>query len=170
MADRYNYATIEVDDSKPPDEYHYTERRAELLRIIIRSGGVHRVNQAQLGERYGVSRQQIHKDVNALSESVAETMGDNINLQTESAFQRIYDELLEDGEYTAAWRVFEGYSKLLERRGRIETEPERHEIDATHRQASTETDHYAIVPDDEADAVVEVPAADTPEAEADDAE
>lgn len=141
-----NYATVDIDESKDPADYHYTERRAEILELVLRAGGPRRVSYARLAKRYGKAKSTISDDMDAIAESLAESLGDNFSMEVESAFHRIYDALMDEGEWDRAWRVVEGYAKLLERIGAIETEPTK--FDVRHGEMPTESGSYELVTDD----------------------
>jgi len=57
-----DYATLDY-PNKPRTEWHYTHRRAELLQLVREAGHPDDLNQTELAERYGVSQQQMSKDL-----------------------------------------------------------------------------------------------------------
>lgn len=98
-----DYAAI-TPASKPPTEYSYTERRAEILQQIRDLGHPSAVNQTELAERYGVSQQQISKDLDRLAESVREhvTDPDRRTFTVDAVLQRSIQGLLANEEYRKA--------------------------------------------------------------------
>lgn len=144
----HNYASIDVPEDEDPLDYHYTQRRAEILELVYRAGGPRRVNQSRLAERYGVTRSQISQDMDKIAESVEETLGSNYGALVDSAFDRIFDGLMEEGEWAKAWRVVDGYGKLLARLGHVETVPDK--VDVRMSKQMNESEDYELIPDDAA--------------------
>lgn len=95
-----DYDAVEV-SSKPPTEYHFTERRAELLRIVREKGSPRAVDQDELADRYRVSQQQISKDLDRLGSYISEVLGDRRLLETHSVVTRAIDEMLEADDWRA---------------------------------------------------------------------
>ena len=71
-----NYAALagQVPFDKDRHEYSEVERRAEIYKLIEQAGHPKKMEQSQveLGERFGVSQQQISKDMKRLRDYVAE--------------------------------------------------------------------------------------------------
>lgn len=88
--------------TKPPTEYSYAERRAELLQTVLDLGHPSLINQTQEAERYGVSQQQISKDLDRLAEYIDANLGKRRELITEAVYHRTIRGLLEEGEYRKA--------------------------------------------------------------------
>ena len=101
--DTPDYGSVAI-PSKPPTEYTYHERRADLLQQIRDLGTPDAINQTEAAERYGVSQQQISKDLDRIGESVREriTDRDRRTLATDSVLRRVVRELLAEGEYRKA--------------------------------------------------------------------
>lgn len=88
---------------KPREDWHYTERRAELLQLVREAGHPDEVNQTELAERYGVSQQQISKDMKRLGQAIREGLdADRRALRVDSVVQRSIRALLDQGEYRKA--------------------------------------------------------------------
>ena len=98
-----NYASVDI-PAKPPTEYTYHERRADLLQQVRDLGHPSMINQAEAAERYGVSQQQISKDLDRLAESVHEHIIDRNRraFTVDAVVQRSIRGLLEEGEYRQA--------------------------------------------------------------------
>lgn len=127
-----DYSAIEL-PSKPPTEFHYTERRAELLQIVEQAGHPAAVNQSELAERYDVSQQQISKDLDRLDEYVRERIGSRRDLEIGSVLKRAMTGLLEEDEYYKAAQVAESYDEYLD--DRITTLEFRQRLDRLQAQA-----------------------------------
>lgn len=99
-----DYGAVEIPDGRDPSEYHYTQRRAEILKLIKQKGHPGALRQSRLAERYDVSPSQISRDMDRLADHVAEAVGDREQraLLVDSVIQHSIEELLEDGEYRAA--------------------------------------------------------------------
>lgn len=131
MAQQINYAEVEVPAKKPPTEYHYTERRAEILDLVLQVGGPSAINQSTLADRYEVDRSTISRDMDRLSESISSKLGRHIDLTVKASFDKAISELQENGEHEAAFKTAITYSEWLADRGVIDSEPLRVEHDGT---------------------------------------
>lgn len=98
-----DYEAVEI-TSEEPSEYHYTERRAELLSLVQEAGHPRALNQSHLADRYGVSQSQISQDLDRLATYIREQLADRDRraLTTETILQRCIQSLLDEGEYRAA--------------------------------------------------------------------
>jgi len=110
-----NYAGI-TPAAKPPTEYTYAERRAEILTTIEDLGHPSAINQTELADRYGVSQQQISKDLDRLDEYVRGELGSRRDLEIGSVLQRCMTGALEQGEWNTARKAAESYDSYLDRR------------------------------------------------------
>lgn len=115
-----DYASVEI-PAERPEEYSYVERRAEILQQVLEVGHPRALNQTELAERYGVSQQQISKDLDRLAEHVSATLGERRDLVTEAVMHRCIRELLTEGEWRDAARTVKDWNEwLYERRDRAE--------------------------------------------------
>lgn len=99
-----DYATVEIPTTKPPEEFTYQERRADLLRQIRDLGHPSMIKQVEAADRYGVSQGQISKDLSRLAESVREHIVDRDRraFTVDSVVRRSIQGLLGEGEYRKA--------------------------------------------------------------------
>ena len=148
-----NYFEVNVPDDKNPQEYSYTERRAEILNLILRKGSPSGINQTHLAKRYDVSQPMISKDFDVLGDCVNDRIGNAAKLQTRAAFNRIFEDLIEaedeDGnpDYRAkkwAWDMVMDFNEWLGDMGKQERAPKRSEIDldADVRRRSSEIAYH----------------------------
>ena len=49
-----NHEAVDIPDDKPPSEYHWTERRAEILQLIAKAGHPDSISPTRLADRYDV--------------------------------------------------------------------------------------------------------------------
>jgi len=97
-----DYSTLDFPD-KPRTEWHYSHRRAELLQLVRETGHPDDLNQTELAEQYGVSQQQISKDLSRLGEHVRAAVDlDRRALVVDSVIQRSIRGMLDEGEYRQA--------------------------------------------------------------------
>ncbi len=97
-----DYGTLDFPD-KPRTEWHYSHRRAELLQLVREAGHPDELNQTELAERYGVSQQQISKDLDRLGEHVRASVDlDRRALVVDSVIQRAIRKMFEEGDYRQA--------------------------------------------------------------------
>lgn len=100
-----DYAAIDVPTTKPPADYHYTERRADLLQQVLDVGHPDFLNQTELAERYDVNQSTISRDLSRLADHVRETRvadRDRRAFTVESVVSRSIRGLLDEGEYRKA--------------------------------------------------------------------
>lgn len=119
-----DYDSLDV-PTKPPEDYHYTERRSEILQLIQQRGHPRAINQSQLAERYGVSQQQISKDLDRLGEYYTENLGERRDLVTEAVFHRSITGLLEEEEWRKAAQTLKDWNEWLRERKDLQELEER---------------------------------------------
>jgi len=124
-----DYSQIPVPNDKPPAEFTYNERRAEILQLIERKGHPWGFNYTQLGERYGVTRQQIAKDFDRIKDWYGDKIGEDATQASDLAYRRIVQEHMDNGDYEKARRALDSWNGWLEDRGFEDKEPEQHEIE-----------------------------------------
>jgi hypothetical protein len=98
MSGTIDYESIEVPDDEDPEEYHYTARRAEILRLLREAGHPRAVNQARLARRYDCTRQNIGNDIDVLAEYVDRTLGSRRILTTKIVYDWSIQTLIEREE------------------------------------------------------------------------
>jgi hypothetical protein len=128
-----DYSSVEV-PSKPPAEFTYQERRADLLRQIRDLGHPSLINQVEAADRYDVSQSQISKDLDRLAESVRDHVVDRDRraFTVDTVVRRSIQGLLNEGEYRKAAKTamewdgwlteFHDLTELAERIEAIEAE------------------------------------------------
>jgi predicted DNA-binding protein (UPF0251 family) len=114
------YVSVQIPATKPPEEFSVEERRAEIFKSITQLGHPSRLNQTELAERYGVSQPMIHKDLNAIADSVADRLGDRHELEIESVFRRSIRGLLEEGEWRKAAQTAKDYAGWMNEQTEIQ--------------------------------------------------
>jgi phosphoenolpyruvate-protein kinase (PTS system EI component) len=99
-----DYESVEIPDDEAPEEYHWTERRAEILMRIREAGHPSALNQDALASRYGVSQAQISQDMDRLAEYVRDHLHDRGRraLVVDTVVQKCVQELMDEGQYRAA--------------------------------------------------------------------
>jgi len=126
-----DYSQIDPPEQKPPAEYTYNERRAEILQLIERKGHPWGFNYTQLGERYGVTRQQIAKDFDRLKDWYGDRIGGDAKVSSDLAYRRIVQEHMDNGDYEKARRALDSWNGWLQDTGEQEKEPEQVEHSGT---------------------------------------
>ena len=101
--DVIDYGSVDVPDIEP-SEYHYTHRRARLLQLVEEAGHPDALNQTELADRFGVSQQQISKDLDRLATFVRDRLEsrDQRAFTVDSVRQRCIREMLDEGEWRHA--------------------------------------------------------------------
>lgn len=128
MSRGVDYGSVDVPEDTPPEEYHYTARRAEILQLVRQAGHPRAINQSQLARHYGTSQSNISHDLDVLSEYIAETRSARRDLNIDSIHGCAVDGLLqaakgEDGDWRAleaAWKVEREWNEWLDERQRME--------------------------------------------------
>ena len=122
-----DYAAVSI-PSKPPTEYDHVERRTELLQQVRDLGHPSMIHQGEAAERYGVTQQQISKDLDRIAEYVEENLGARHELTIDAVFQRSMEGLLEEGEYRKAARTAKDYDEWVTSRTDLEEIQEQFEF------------------------------------------
>ena len=132
MGNDIDYRSIDVPDDKVPSDYTYAERRAEILQLIEQAGHPRAINQTSLAERYGCAQSNISNDVDVLREYITENIDERtVDSITETVFQKAIQELVNNGEYMDAVKATEKWNEWLFDRGKVEKEPDKHEVDGS---------------------------------------
>jgi hypothetical protein len=119
-ADRIDYRTIPVSDDKPPEDYTFAERRAEILRRIEDVGTPDRLNGVELSNRYGCTPENIYNDFDVLGDYVSATVGDRVDLNINAVFRRSIRGLLEQKKYRKAASTAAEYGEWVRDRHELE--------------------------------------------------
>jgi len=121
-----NYEAVDIPDDKPPSEYHWTERRAEILQLIEKAGHPDSISPTRLADRYGVSKSQISQDKSRLQEFIVEQIDEPaVDAITSTVFQTAVRELMDNDEYRKAAKTVADWNDWLGDRGHVEREPDR---------------------------------------------
>lgn len=108
-----DYSRIDLPD-KPRTDWHYTHRRAELLQLVREAGHPGELNQTELAEKFGVSQQQISKDLDRLGEHIREnTSIERRTLLVDSTINRAIRGLLNEGKYREAAKTALEYDEWV---------------------------------------------------------
>ena len=127
-----NYEAVDIPDDKPPSEYHWTERRAEILQLIEKAGHPDSISPTRLADRYDVSKSQISQDKSRLQEFIVEQIDEPaVDAITSTVFQTAVRELMDNDEYRKAAKTVADWNDWLGDRGHVEREPDRLEISET---------------------------------------
>ncbi|WP_458211032.1 hypothetical protein [Haladaptatus sp. NG-SE-30] len=113
MARDIDYAAVDIPDDKPPEEYHYTSRRAEILQLLEEAGHPRRLNQSRLADRYGCTPSNINNDMDVLAKYIDEKLGDRRIMITESVFHRAMEGLLDREEYRKAAQTVKDWNEFI---------------------------------------------------------
>lgn len=146
MAHSTDYFAVDIPTDKSPEEYHWTQRRADLLQEVLETGTPSAVSRTEMGKRYDVDHSQISRDMDAIAECVDEHLGDTAKLQTKAAFERVLRELYEADDWRAtkaAWDVVADWNQWLGDVGEQEREPDRSEV------AVTDSSGYQVIHDED---------------------
>lgn len=152
-----DYETIEVPDTEEPENYHYTTRRAEILRMVKSRGNPYAFNRQQLADRYDVHASQITRDFQRLAEYIEDSLADNAKVTARTAMEKAVTHAQNEGEYAKAFYIAMEWNKWLQSIGEQERAPAK--VDATVREAAAEGEEYTLITEDD-DIEVDMPEAD----------
>jgi len=131
-----DYRAIEISEDKPPDEYHWTERRAEILELIEQAGHPGAISPTRLARRYGVSKGQISQDKDRLQEYIAGRLNEQrVDAITATVFEKVIKELIDNDEYRKAAKTAADWQDWLADRGHVGREPDRLEANVSLEDA-----------------------------------
>jgi hypothetical protein len=112
-----DYSEVDLPD-KPRTEWHYTQRRAELLQLVREAGHPGDINQTKIAERFDVSQQQISKDLDRIGDHIrSNTSIQRRTLRVDSTINRAIRGLLDDGDYYKAGQLALDYDEWLRESG-----------------------------------------------------
>jgi len=117
------YREVNVPGDKPPSEYSYVERRAEILELIEEAGHPDALTKTRLADRYDISPPQITKDFDRLRGYIRETLGHQRHAISESIYRKAIKEYTDRGEYDKAIDALESWNEWLREEGAREIEP-----------------------------------------------
>lgn len=128
-----NYRRIDPPPAseKPFSEYSYIERRAKIFDLIEEAGHYRNIEQSQrqLADRFDVSQTSIWKDIQAITEWMADNLGDNAESELVSLKNAAVQDLISRGEYAEAYQLMADHYALLQDMGVKDREPDEMEID-----------------------------------------
>lgn len=125
-----DYRAIDVPEDKPPEEYHWTERRAEILQLIEKAGHPDSISPTRLASRYDVSKSQISQDKGRLQKFIVGEMDeDRVDAITATVYETAIRKLMENDEYRKAAKTVSEWNEWMGDRGVVEHEPDRLEAD-----------------------------------------
>jgi hypothetical protein len=127
MSQEIDYDSVEVPPDRSTEDYHYTHRRAEILRLLREAGHPRVLNQARLARRYGCTRQNIANDIDVLGEYVDRTLGSRRILTTKIVYDWSIKTLIEREEPRKAAQTAKELNEWIE--GREDIQELREEID-----------------------------------------
>jgi hypothetical protein len=141
-----NYYAYDIPQHKPPEDYTYLERRAEILHYILQCCSPYVVHQSRLADRYDVTDGQISQDMDRLRKHVAEQLGDEVKFTTRIVFVKTVRELQAQDKWKQAWDVVLDWNEWLADIGEQHREPT-HVTRNTAIDDGTSTDSYSIIID-----------------------
>lgn len=109
-----DYSAVDL-PSKSRGEYSYVERRAELLQLVEEAGHPDELNQTELAEQYGVTQQQISKDLSRLATHIRAQFSnrDRRAFRVDSVVNRAIRGMMNEGEYRKAAKTAMEYDDWM---------------------------------------------------------
>ena len=129
MTENIDYRQIQPPEDKPPQEYTYNEKRAEIFRLWKEANDPYaEINLTRLSERYGNAVSTIHDDVQIVKDFIKDNLGDEEEIKTDVGFDRSIKQLEQAGEWYKAAKVRKMKWEWLHDTGIKDKEPDKHEI------------------------------------------
>ncbi|WP_423744755.1 hypothetical protein V5735_01550 (plasmid) [Haladaptatus sp. SPP-AMP-3] len=114
MSSDIDYESVEIPTDKSPEEYHYSQRRADILRQVNDVGHPRLLNQRELADRYDTSPPNIHNDLQVLAEYLDGRLGNRRVMVSETVFNKAISELIEDRQWRDAARTLKEYNEFID--------------------------------------------------------
>lgn len=122
------YRETPVPTNKPPHEFTYHERRAELLQFIVEAGHPDRISRKAMGERYDCDPSLITKDIKLLGEQIGEELNGDAEMVMSTLFRKALKEMAAQDRWMDAVDVGMDYQEWLFDTGEQQKEPDRVDI------------------------------------------
>jgi hypothetical protein len=126
-----DYRAVNTPDEKPPVEYSYVERRAEILELIEEAGHPDALRRTRLADRYDVNPSTITRDFDRLGDYVRDTLGHQRHAISASLYRKAIKEYTDRGDYDKAIDALESWNEWLREEGARDTEPDEHDVDVS---------------------------------------
>jgi len=127
-----DYDAITIPEDKPPEEYQYNERRAEILKLVREKGDPQALDQYRLAGRYGVSQAQISKDMKRIRTWIAHNLDTTkARAFSQTAYRKCIRELMDQNEFGKAARAIDSWNNWLAEESVRDPEPEKQEVEHT---------------------------------------
>lgn len=114
------YHDTVVPEGKDPTEYHYTERRAELLKMVVKAGHPDLLSRTKFAERYDVAISTITRDLQTLADEVRDELASDAEFITQSVYRKAIKEKMREGETMEAVKLLESWNNYLFETGQQE--------------------------------------------------
>ena len=129
MTENIDYREITPPEDKPPQDYTYNEKRAEIYRLWKEANDPYaEINLTKLSERYGNSVSTIHDDVQIVKQFIKDNLGEEEEIKTDVGFDRSIKKLEKEGKWYKAAKVRKMKWEWLHDTGIKDKEPDKQEI------------------------------------------
>ena len=95
MANDIDYLNIEIPEDKPPEEYTYAERRAEIIKYIKKYQDPKLVPKQKLANQYDVSPSTITKDFKIILNYLEKHGGRHAGQRVKIFLDQLFDDIVE---------------------------------------------------------------------------
>lgn len=142
------YTEVDIPPNKDRKDYTYTERRAELLQVVIGLGHPDLLSRTQMAQEYGVADSTISRDLDAISESLADELNDDAEEVTSVIYRKAIKQKVDDNDLMEAVELLESWNDWLFDTGRQEKAADKLEVDGDAGEAYMAA-LKDVAPDDE---------------------
>lgn len=125
---KHDIRTVDPPD-EPSPECTKPLRQRYIYERIEELGHPTMLDKPKLGEQFGVSRRQIYNDIDEIAQFVEEHMvSDNHVGNNMHVFEKAKREAIREGDWQGAVSILKEQAEWLEDRGKLDKEPEQHEV------------------------------------------
>ncbi len=146
---RITYETIKIPPEKKdtPETYTTSERRSEILQLIMAAGHPKGVKKVDLADRFQVSPTAITKDFQAITPEIYDNIGKDTEVKMHLAFEKVVTKGLKSPHFkdnVEAVRLMDLWYEWLFKIGKKARVPIRHEMDISIEQKVLEAKQVLI--------------------------
>ena len=94
-----NYNKIIIPEGRKRKDYFPHERRAEMLKMLITAGHPHAVTYKQFAELYGISTNQIFRDLREIKKELNRSLSHDAELVVNMVFNKVIREGIKSASY-----------------------------------------------------------------------
>lgn len=139
---------IEVPEDKPLSALTTDERRSYMLDLYYEDPEYNEMNKTEKAKELGITIKTLYEDIKVIKAWIRENMETSIETELAARYKRNLDKMEEQDQYYKSNKSMKDFVGMLQDMGKLEKEPEKHEI---QKDVSSTDIELNIVSDDEDD-------------------